>query len=89
MVNNPESKIKNNLAGKGIYKNSAKSLGRLHQITNNYKGYKKLKSILESSLSKVEALLIESKFEFNQGQKQIMEMKTKIELTINEIQNSN
>ena len=53
IVNNPESKIKNNLAGQSIYKNSAKSLGRLYQMTNNYKGYRKLKSILELGLSKV------------------------------------
>ena len=57
VVNNPESKIKNNLAGKSIYRNSAKSLGRMYQITNNYKGYKKLKAILEISLAKVEELL--------------------------------
>ena len=54
MVNNPESKIKNNLAGKSIHKNSAKSLGRLYQMTNNYKGYKKLKVILENGLEKLE-----------------------------------
>lgn len=82
VVNNPESKIKNNLAGKSIHKNSAKSLGRLYQITNNYKGYKKLKIILENGLEKLEQLLVES-------QKQIFETKTKIELTIIEIQNNN
>lgn len=60
MVNNPESKIKNNLAGKGIYKHSAKELGRLYHVNNNYKGYKKLKIILENGLEKVEALLVES-----------------------------
>jgi preprotein translocase subunit Sss1 len=32
----------------------------LYNLTNNYKGYKKLKSILEVSLEKVENLLVES-----------------------------
>lgn len=50
MVNNPESKTKNNLAGKTIHKNSGHELGRLYQLTNNYKGYKKLKNILETGL---------------------------------------
>ena len=63
MVDNPEKKIKNNIAGKTIHKNSGKELGRLYHITNNYKGYKKLKSILEVSLEKVESLLVESKNE--------------------------
>jgi sporulation protein YlmC with PRC-barrel domain len=59
-VENPEKKIKNNLAGKTIHKNSGKELGRLYNLTNNYKGYKKLKSILEVNLAKVENLLVES-----------------------------
>lgn len=45
-VDNPEKKIRNNMAGKTIHKNSAKELSRLYHLTNNYKGYKKLKSIL-------------------------------------------
>ena len=32
----------------------------MYQLTNNYKGYKKLKLILEKGLEKVEALLVES-----------------------------
>jgi sporulation protein YlmC with PRC-barrel domain len=60
-VDNPEKKIKNNIAGKTIHKNSGKELGRLYNLTNNYKGYKKLKSILEVNLAKVESLLVESK----------------------------
>jgi sporulation protein YlmC with PRC-barrel domain len=60
VVNNPESKIKNNLAGQCIYKNSGKELGRLFQLTNNYKGYRRLKAILEVGLEKVEKLLVES-----------------------------
>lgn len=46
VVDNPETKIKNNMAGKTIHKNSAKELGRLYNITNNHKGFKKLKNIL-------------------------------------------
>lgn len=53
MVNNPETKIKNNLAGKIMYKNSSKQLGKLYQLTSSYKGYKRLKSILEVALEKV------------------------------------
>jgi hypothetical protein len=45
-VNNPESKIKNNLAGTSIHRHSSQELGRLYQLTNNYKGYRKLKVIL-------------------------------------------
>ncbi len=59
-IDNPEKKIKNNLAAKTIHKNSGKELGRLYQLTNNYKGYKKLKNILEVSLERVQDLLVES-----------------------------
>ena len=33
----------------------------MYQLTNNYRGYKKLKVILERGLEKVEALLVQSK----------------------------
>lgn len=57
-VDNPEKKIKNNIAGKTIHKHSGKEMGRLFNLTNNYKGYKKLKNILEVNLAKVENLLV-------------------------------
>jgi len=50
MVDNPETKIKNTLAGQIIHKNASKALGKLYNMTNNYKGYKRLKQILEIGL---------------------------------------
>lgn len=60
VVNNPETRIKNNLAGKIVHHQSGRQLGKLYQLTNNYKGYKKLKAILEIGLEKIENLLVES-----------------------------
>lgn len=59
-MGNPESKIKNNMAGHSIYKSSGKKLGKLYQLTNNYKGYRRLKAILEAGLARMEQLLVES-----------------------------
>jgi hypothetical protein len=50
IVNNPETKISNNLAGKHIHRNSSKTLGKLYQLTNNNKGYKKIKNTFEAGL---------------------------------------
>lgn len=49
-VNNPETKIKNNLVGKSMHILSGHQLGRLYHMTSEYKGYKRLKSILEKGL---------------------------------------
>ena len=77
-IDNPEKKLKNNLAAKTIHKNSGKELGRLYQLTNNYKGYKKLKNILEVSLERVQDLLVESIRHFIQAKRRLWKFARKL-----------
>jgi hypothetical protein len=50
IVSNPEPKIKANLVGKALDRNNTKKIGKLYLLSNSYKGYKKMKTILEYGL---------------------------------------
>jgi len=47
-------------------KNNSQKIGKLYQLTHNYKGYRKMKSILELGLERVEKQLVESIFTITQ-----------------------
>ena len=41
-----------------MHRNNSKILGKLYQLTSNYKGYKKLKNTFELGLEKMDKLLV-------------------------------
>lgn len=67
LVSNPETKIKANLAGKSLDIKNTQKIGKLYQLTHNYKGYRKMKNILELGLGRVEKQLVESMFMLTQA----------------------
>ena len=52
-MTNPENKLHSNSVSRNIHITTLECLIRLYKVTQNFKGYKKLKSILEESVKKI------------------------------------
>lgn len=52
-MGSPEQKMKNNMAGRLVYKAYGKQLGTLYMLTNEQRGHKQLKNSLEVGLAKI------------------------------------
>lgn len=56
-MTNPDSKLQTNSIARNIHIATSESLSRVYKATQNFKSFRKVKSVLEESVKRIEKML--------------------------------